>query len=146
MSTPPRPDQPDAEQRRPVTLTKLGEMRALGEPIVMVTAYDHPSAKVAEAAGVDVVLVGDSAANNVLGYADTVPGDRRRAADARRRRAPRPAHAAAGRRPAVRLLRGVRRAGDRHRAPLRQGGRLRRGQGRGLRRSAPARSCAPACR
>jgi 3-methyl-2-oxobutanoate hydroxymethyltransferase len=48
-------------------------MRALGEPIVMVTAYDHPSAVVAEEAGVDVVLVGDSAANNVLGYADTVP-------------------------------------------------------------------------
>ena len=48
-------------------------MRALGEPIVMVTAYDHPSARAAEAAGVDVVLVGDSAANNVLGYADTVP-------------------------------------------------------------------------
>jgi 3-methyl-2-oxobutanoate hydroxymethyltransferase len=73
MSTPPRHDHPDPEPRRPITLTKLGEMRALGEPIVMVTAYDHPSAKVAEAAGVDVVLVGDSAANNVLGYADTVP-------------------------------------------------------------------------
>ena len=74
MSTHPRPDQPAGpDQRRPVTLTKLGEMRALGEPIVMVTAYDHPSAKVAEAAGIDVVLVGDSAANNVLGYADTVP-------------------------------------------------------------------------
>jgi 3-methyl-2-oxobutanoate hydroxymethyltransferase len=56
-----------------VTLTKLHEMRALGEPIVMVTAYDHPSALVAEQAGVDVVLVGDSAANNVLGYPDTVP-------------------------------------------------------------------------
>jgi 3-methyl-2-oxobutanoate hydroxymethyltransferase len=73
MSTPPRHDHPEPEQRKPVTLTKLGEMRALGEPIVMVTAYDHPSAKVAEAAGVDIVLVGDSAANNVLGYADTVP-------------------------------------------------------------------------
>jgi 3-methyl-2-oxobutanoate hydroxymethyltransferase len=73
MSTPPRHDNSDAEPRRKVTLTKLGEMRALGEPIVMVTAYDHPSARVAEAAGVDVVLVGDSAANNVLGYADTVP-------------------------------------------------------------------------
>jgi 3-methyl-2-oxobutanoate hydroxymethyltransferase len=67
MSSPPRTD------RRPITLTKLAEMRALGEPIVMVTAYDHPSAKVAEAAGIDIVLVGDSAANNVLGYADTVP-------------------------------------------------------------------------
>src|SRR5215217_6657271 len=73
MSSPPRPDQPEARARRPITLTKLGEMRALGEPIVMVTAYDHPSAKVAEAAGVDIVLVGDSAANNVLGYSDTVP-------------------------------------------------------------------------
>jgi 3-methyl-2-oxobutanoate hydroxymethyltransferase len=73
MSTPPRHDQPNPEPRRKVTLTKLGEMRALGEPIVMVTAYDHPSANVAEAAGVDVVLVGDSAANNVLGYTDTVP-------------------------------------------------------------------------
>ena len=73
MSTPPRPDHSDGEPRRPITLTKLGEMRALGEPIVMVTAYDHPSAQVAEAAGVDIVLVGDSAANNVLGYTDTVP-------------------------------------------------------------------------
>jgi 3-methyl-2-oxobutanoate hydroxymethyltransferase len=67
MSSPPQSD------RRPITLTKLGEMRALGEPIVMVTAYDHPTARAAEAAGVDVVLVGDSAANNVLGYPDTVP-------------------------------------------------------------------------
>jgi 3-methyl-2-oxobutanoate hydroxymethyltransferase len=67
MSSPPRSD------RKPITLTKLAEMRALGEPIVMVTAYDHPSAVVVEEAGVDVVLVGDSAANNVLGYADTVP-------------------------------------------------------------------------
>src|SRR5918999_1569177 len=67
MSSPPR------SNRKPITLTKLAEMRALGEPIVMVTAYDHPSAVVAEEAGVDVVLVGDSAANNVLGYEDTVP-------------------------------------------------------------------------
>jgi len=67
MSAPPR------DERRRVTLSKLAEMRALGEPIVMVTAYDHPSARAVEAAGVDVVLVGDSAANVVLGYADTVP-------------------------------------------------------------------------
>jgi 3-methyl-2-oxobutanoate hydroxymethyltransferase len=73
MSTPPRHEQRPRSERRPITLTKLGEMRALGEPIVMVTAYDHPSARIAEAAGVDVVLVGDSAANNVLGYKDTVP-------------------------------------------------------------------------
>jgi 3-methyl-2-oxobutanoate hydroxymethyltransferase len=67
MSSPPK------DQRKRVTLTKLAEMRALGEPIVMITAYDHPSALVVEQAGVDVVLVGDSAANNVLGYPDTVP-------------------------------------------------------------------------
>ena len=71
MSTPPRRD--DTPASRPVTLTKLAEKRALGEPIVMVTAYDHPSALAVEAAGVDIVLVGDSAANNVLGYPDTVP-------------------------------------------------------------------------
>ena len=68
MSTPPK----DPDRKR-VTLTKLAEMRALGEPIVMITAYDHPSALVVEEAGVDVVLDGDSAANNVLGYTDTVP-------------------------------------------------------------------------
>jgi 3-methyl-2-oxobutanoate hydroxymethyltransferase len=73
MSTPPRPERPDQPARKRVTLTKLAEMRALGEPIVMITAYDHPSALVVEEAGVDVVLVGDSAANNVLGYPDTVP-------------------------------------------------------------------------
>jgi len=56
-----------------VTLTRLAEMRALGEPIVMITAYDFPSARVAQAAEVDMVLVGDSAADNVLGYPDTVP-------------------------------------------------------------------------
>src|ERR671934_2869835 len=67
MSSAPRTD------RKPLTLSKLAEMRTLGEPIVMVTAYDHPSAVVAEEAGVDVVLVGDSAANNVLGYETTVP-------------------------------------------------------------------------
>src|SRR4051795_10356902 len=72
MSSPPRRDDSTAS-RPPVTLMKLAEKRALGEPIVMVTAYDHPSAKAVETAGVDMVLVGDSAANNVLGYPDTVP-------------------------------------------------------------------------
>src|SRR5213078_106735 len=57
----------------PMTLPRLAEKKRLGEPIVMVTAYDHPSARVADAAGVDVVLVGDSAANVVLGYSSTVP-------------------------------------------------------------------------
>ena len=54
-----------------MSLPRLAEMKENGEPIVMVTAYDYPSAKVAEAAGVDLVLVGDSAANVVLGYERT---------------------------------------------------------------------------
>src|ERR671923_2855984 len=58
---------------RPVTLAKLREKKALGEPLVMVTAYDYPSAQAAEAAGVDLVLVGDSGAMTVLGYPSTVP-------------------------------------------------------------------------
>jgi 3-methyl-2-oxobutanoate hydroxymethyltransferase len=60
-------------QRPTVTLTKLAEKKALGEPIAMVTAYDYPSAQVAEEAGVDIVLVGDSGAMTVLGYPSTVP-------------------------------------------------------------------------
>ncbi|HYZ70673.1 MAG TPA: 3-methyl-2-oxobutanoate hydroxymethyltransferase [Thermoleophilaceae bacterium] len=65
---------PAPPAKRPaVTLATLAEKKALGEPIAMVTAYDYPSAKVAEAAGVDVVLVGDSAAMTVLGYPSTVP-------------------------------------------------------------------------
>ena len=60
-------------QRPAISLTTLAEKKALGEPIVMVTAYDFPSAQVAEEAGVDVVLVGDSGAMTVLGHPSTVP-------------------------------------------------------------------------
>jgi 3-methyl-2-oxobutanoate hydroxymethyltransferase len=62
-----------APDRLPVTLPRLNEMKRLGEPIVMVTAYDFPSARAAEAGGVDMVLVGDSGAMTVLGYPSTVP-------------------------------------------------------------------------
>jgi 3-methyl-2-oxobutanoate hydroxymethyltransferase len=60
-------------QRPAISLSTLAEKKALGEPVVMVTAYDFPSAQVAEEAGVDVVLVGDSGAMTVLGYPSTVP-------------------------------------------------------------------------
>jgi 3-methyl-2-oxobutanoate hydroxymethyltransferase len=56
-----------------MTLPRLVEKKRLGEPIVMVTAYDFPSAQVAQEAGVDMVLVGDSGAMTVLGYPSTVP-------------------------------------------------------------------------
>jgi 3-methyl-2-oxobutanoate hydroxymethyltransferase len=60
-----------ADQR--VTIPRIAEMKRDGEKIVMVTAYDYPSAQIAEEAGVDVVLVGDTAAMVVLGYDATTP-------------------------------------------------------------------------
>ncbi len=62
-----------SSDRAPMTLPRLAEMKRAGEPIVMVTAYDHPSALAVEEAGVDLVLVGDTAAMTVLGYESTVP-------------------------------------------------------------------------
>ena len=59
--------------REPLTLPEILAMKPAGTKIVMVTAYDHPSARLASEAGVDLVLVGDSAGNNVLGYDSTVP-------------------------------------------------------------------------
>jgi 3-methyl-2-oxobutanoate hydroxymethyltransferase len=54
-----------------LAITDLAAMKASGTKIVMVTAYDTPSARLADEAGVDIVFVGDSAANNMLGYPDT---------------------------------------------------------------------------
>jgi 3-methyl-2-oxobutanoate hydroxymethyltransferase len=63
----------DLGEPLPMTLPRLQEKKRLGEPIVMITAYDYPSAQVAEEGGVDMVLVGDSGAMTVLGYPSTVP-------------------------------------------------------------------------
>jgi 3-methyl-2-oxobutanoate hydroxymethyltransferase len=60
-------------QMAKVTLPRLAEMKLNSEPIVMVTAYDFPSAEIAEAAGVDLVLVGDTAAMTMLGHSSTTP-------------------------------------------------------------------------
>jgi 3-methyl-2-oxobutanoate hydroxymethyltransferase len=54
-------------------LPELAEMKHRGQKIVMVTAYDAPGGRLADAAGVDVILVGDSAAMVVLGHDSTVP-------------------------------------------------------------------------
>jgi 3-methyl-2-oxobutanoate hydroxymethyltransferase len=54
-------------------LTDLADMKRRGERVVMVTAYDYPSGRLADAAGVDIVLVGDSAAMTVLGHESTTP-------------------------------------------------------------------------
>jgi 3-methyl-2-oxobutanoate hydroxymethyltransferase len=66
---------PSDPGRLPMTLPLLAEKKRLGEPLVMVTAYDYPSARAAEAGGVDLVLVGDSAATTILGYNSTTPVD-----------------------------------------------------------------------
>ncbi len=51
-----------------ISLPELHDLKLAGTPIVMVTAYDHPSGRIVDQAGVDMVLVGDSAANTVLGH------------------------------------------------------------------------------
>jgi 3-methyl-2-oxobutanoate hydroxymethyltransferase len=57
-----------------LTLPELAEMKRRGDKIVMVTAYDAPGARLAEQAGIDLILVGDTAAMVVLGHEDsTVP-------------------------------------------------------------------------
>jgi 3-methyl-2-oxobutanoate hydroxymethyltransferase len=56
-----------------LTLTQLADMKRRGETIVMVTAYDAPGARFADAAGIDILLVGDTAAMVVLGHESTVP-------------------------------------------------------------------------
>jgi 3-methyl-2-oxobutanoate hydroxymethyltransferase len=71
-SAPPHITVPADASRLPVTLPMLEEKKRLGEPLVMVTAYDFPSARAAESAGVDIVLVGDSGAMTVLGYPSTI--------------------------------------------------------------------------
>jgi 3-methyl-2-oxobutanoate hydroxymethyltransferase len=68
MTTSPRP-----EAARRLTLQEIAQAKHEGRPLVMVTAYDYPSGRIAERAGVDLVLVGDSAAMTVLGHSSTVP-------------------------------------------------------------------------
>lgn len=58
---------------RAVTTLRLTEMKQRGEKIAMLTSYDYSMAKIVDAAGVDVILVGDSAANVMAGYETTLP-------------------------------------------------------------------------
>src|SRR5277367_2237315 len=60
-----------ASQRKKVTLNTLRLMHRKGDPITMMTAHDFPSASVADAAGMDTILVGDSLAMVALGMEDT---------------------------------------------------------------------------
>ncbi len=58
---------------RAVTTLRLTEMKQRGEKIAMLTSYDYSMAKIVDAAGIDVILVGDSAANVMAGYETTLP-------------------------------------------------------------------------
>jgi 3-methyl-2-oxobutanoate hydroxymethyltransferase len=60
------------DSRAPLSAPDIQARKGDGSPLVMVTAYDYPSARVADAAGVDMILVGDTLAMVVLGYEDTL--------------------------------------------------------------------------
>jgi 3-methyl-2-oxobutanoate hydroxymethyltransferase len=70
-----RPQKPAPATPAPgkLPITELAEMKRRAQPIVMVTAYDAPGGRLADQAGADMVLVGDSAAMTVLGHQSTVP-------------------------------------------------------------------------
>jgi len=114
-------------------LPELAVKKRRGEKIVMVTAYDSPGARFAEDAGIDILLVGDTAAMVVLGHeSTTVPVTVEEMLFLTR------TVARVARRPIVvgdmpSFLRGVRRGGRLERSSLRQGRRRRRGQARGRR-------------
>ncbi len=58
---------------KPVTVLDLQAKREQGKPITMVTAYDYPTAKLADQSGIDLILVGDTLGMVVLGYDSTIP-------------------------------------------------------------------------
>lgn len=73
MTTRPRKPAPGTPAPGKLALPELAELKARRQPIAMVTAYDAPSGRLADAAGADLILVGDSAAMTVLGHDSTVP-------------------------------------------------------------------------
>ena len=73
MTTRPRKPAPGTPAPGKLPLPELAEMKRRGDRIVMITAYDAPSGRIADEAGVDLILVGDSAAMVVLGHDSTVP-------------------------------------------------------------------------
>jgi 3-methyl-2-oxobutanoate hydroxymethyltransferase len=73
VTTRPRKPAPGTPAPGKLSLPELEQMKRRGDRIVMITAYDAPSGRIADAAGVDLILVGDSAAMVMLGHDSTVP-------------------------------------------------------------------------
>ena len=73
MTTRPRTPAPGTPAPGKLPLTELVQLKARRQPIAMITAYDAPSGRLADEAGADIILVGDSAAMTVLGHDSTVP-------------------------------------------------------------------------
>ena len=73
MSTRPRTPAPGTPAPGKLPITELAALVERRQPIVMITAYDAPSGRLADEAGADLILVGDSAAMTVLGHDSTVP-------------------------------------------------------------------------
>ena len=73
MSTQTVPATPSPAAARRVTTQTLQEMKTAGTPIAMLTAYDYTMARLVDAAGADVLLVGDSASNVMAGHETTLP-------------------------------------------------------------------------
>jgi 3-methyl-2-oxobutanoate hydroxymethyltransferase len=71
VGTPPQAGTQSPGPRR--TAREIVEMKRRGEPIAVVTAYDHPTARLADEAGIEILLVGDSVGTVVLGYESTLP-------------------------------------------------------------------------
>ncbi|MGA7520947.1 MAG: 3-methyl-2-oxobutanoate hydroxymethyltransferase [Acidobacteriaceae bacterium] len=71
--TQPRTSDPAASRPVPVTFQTLQEKKQTGRPITALTAYDYATARLVDEAGIDLILVGDSLAQVVLGYENTLP-------------------------------------------------------------------------
>lgn len=59
--------------KQALNIVKMKKYKQDGVPLTMITAYDYPTALLAEEAGIDLILVGDSLGNVVLGYNSTLP-------------------------------------------------------------------------
>ncbi|MPM25462.1 3-methyl-2-oxobutanoate hydroxymethyltransferase [bioreactor metagenome] len=60
-------------ERKPITTSTIRQMKVDGRPSTMITAYDYAMARNVDEAGIDMILVGDSVGNVMLGYSSTIP-------------------------------------------------------------------------